>query len=39
MRKVLIVSIILGVTIMFTGCGSKVSEAYKKFITRRCSYQ
>ena len=34
MRKVLIVSIILGVTIMFTGCGSKVSEAYKDYISQ-----
>lgn len=34
MRKVLIVSIILGVTIMFTGCGSNVSEAYKDYISQ-----
>lgn len=34
MRKLLIVSIILGVTIMFTGCGSKVSEAYKDYISQ-----
>lgn len=34
MRKVLISGIILGLTIMFTGCGSKVSEAYKNYISQ-----
>ena len=34
MRKVLIVSVILGATIMFIGCGSKVSEAYKDYISQ-----
>ena len=34
MKKVLIASIILGVTIMLTGCGNKVSEAYKDYISQ-----
>lgn len=34
MRRVLISGIILGLTIMFTGCGSKVSEAYKNYISQ-----